>query len=221
MEFNGPHHPVTELGEAMFAYTRRFMGKIPSPDQAQRTDEKSSRVDSIGVVTVKVGLDSYRALEMWSRWLYGSPMWDQEDCIDVDEDLSSLASIYRLCAGSWWSSCADHDGDGMNASLDAIREILVTRTCELGQLFLQLSRQLESSKSMISIMLVDLLVHEDSVEQEDATEWPQDLEDKHPELFGALGLELARKKMGKARPDFMAPCAYHIHPEGSRCDDIV
>lgn len=221
VEFNGPHHPVTQLGEIMFTYTRKFMGKVPSPGQAQPNDEKPSRVDSIDVVTVEVGLDSNRALELWSRWLYGSPMWDQEDCTEVDEDLSSLASICRLCAGSWWNACPDHDSDGMKASLDAIREILITQTCELGQLFLQLTRQLQSTDSMVSKMLVDVLVYEDSAEQEDTLEWPRDLEAKHPEFFGALGLELARKKMGKARPDFMVPCAYHIHQEGSKCDEIV
>jgi len=221
VEFNGPHHPVTALGEAMFAYTRRFMGKVPRQNQAQLIKEKLHKQNSIEVVTVDVGLDSYRALELWSRWLYGSPMWDQEDCTDVDEDISSLTSIYSLCAGSWWSACQGSDSDGINASLDAIREIVVTHTCEMGQLFLQLSRQLESRESMVSKMLVDVLVYRDSVGQTDVMEWPRDLEDKHPELFGALGLELARKKMGKARPDFMAPCAYHIHQEGSKCDEIV
>jgi hypothetical protein len=173
------------------------------------------------VVTVKVGLDSYRALEMWSRWLYGSPMWDQEDCTDVNEDLSSLASIYRPCAGSWWSACQDYDADGKNASLDAIRQIIVTQTCELGPLFLLLSRHLESTEWMMFKMLVDVLVYGDSIGQEDSMEWPQDLEDTHPEFFGALGLELARRKMGKARPDFMAHCAYHIHPAGSQCDEVA
>lgn len=74
---------------------------------------------------------------------------------------------------------------------------------------------------MVSKMLVDVLVYRDSVGQGNALEWPRDLEDRHPEFFGALGLELARKKMGKARPDFMAPCVYHIHQEGSKCDETV
>jgi hypothetical protein len=187
-------------------------------DQAQPIDEKLSLSDSIEVVTVEVGLDYYRALELWSRWLYGSPMWDPEDCIDINGDLSSLASIYKLCSGFWWSVCQEHDSDGMNASLDAIREILVTQNCQLGPLFLLLSRQLESTESMVFKMLVDVLVYGNSDEQGDVMEWPQDLEDKHPEFFGALGLELARRKMGKARPDFMAPCAYHVHPAGSQCD---
>lgn len=220
-EFNGRHHPVTGLGKAMFAYTRRFIGKVPDLDQARPIDEKPSRLNSIDVVTVEVGLDSYRALELWSRWLYGAPMWDQEGCTDVDNDLSSLASIHRLCAGSWWSACPDHDSDGMNASLDAIREILVNQTCKLGPLLLHLSRQLESTESMASRILVDVLVYGGSVEQGDTTEWPQDLEEKHPKFFGALGLELARRKMGKSRPDFMAPCTHHIHPEGSQCDEAV
>ena len=183
VEFNGPHHPVTELGEAMFAYTRRFMGKVSRRNQAQLIEEKSRKQNSIEVVTVEVGLDSYRALELWSRWLYGSPMWNQEDCTDVDEDISSLTSIYRLCAGSWWSACQGSDSDGMNASLDAIREIVVTQTCEIDQLFLQLTRQLESRESMVSRMLVDVLVYRDSIEQEDVMEWSRDLEDKHPEFF--------------------------------------
>lgn len=63
-EFNGPHHPVTELGEAMFAYTRRFMGKVLSSNQAQVIDGNPSPSDSIDVITVEVGLDSYRALEL-------------------------------------------------------------------------------------------------------------------------------------------------------------
>lgn len=221
VEFNGPHHRVTELGEAMFAYTRGFMGKVPSLNQAQIVEGGSSPLTTIEVNTVEVGLDSYRALELWSRWLYGSPMWDEKGCTDVDEDLSSLTSIYRLCVGSWWSACQDYDADGMNASLDAIREIVVTQTCDLGELFLQLSRQLVPSDSMVSKMLVDVLVYEDSVGQGNAQEWPRDLEDRHPEFSGALGLELARKKMGKARPDFMAPCVYHIHQEGSKCDETV
>lgn len=66
VEFNDPHHPVTELGEAIFAYTRRFMENVPSLDQAQPTGVKSSRAESIDVVTVDVGLEFYRALELWS-----------------------------------------------------------------------------------------------------------------------------------------------------------
>lgn len=220
-EFNGPQHPVTELGETMFAYTRGFIGKVPTLDQAQTIDENSSTQNSVGVVTVEVGLDSYRALELWSRWLYGSPMWHQEDRTDVDEDLSSLASIYRLCAGSWWSACPDHDADGINGSLDAIREIIATQHCDLGQLFLLLSRQLESTESMALKMSVDVLVYGDSAEQGYVMDWPQDLEEKHPEFFGALGLKLARRKMGKERPDLMAPCAYHIHPAGSQCEGTI
>lgn len=148
-------------------------------------------------------------------------MWTEEDCTDVGEDLSSLASIYKPCSGFWWIACQDHDSDGMNASLDAIREILVTQTCQLGPLFLLLSRQLESTESMVFKMLVDVLVYGDSAGPGDVMEWPQDLEDKYPEFFGALSLELARRKMGKARPDFMAFCAYHVHSEGSRCNEAA
>ena len=74
---------------------------------------------------------------------------------------------------------------------------------------------------MVSKMLIDVLVHRGSAQGEDVLEWPRDLEEKHPEFFGALGLELTRKKMGKVRPDLMSPCAYHIHQEGSKCDNIV
>ena len=199
LEFNGPHHPVTQLGEAMFACTREFMGKVPSPNQAQSIDDKSSRQNNIEVVTVEVALDSHRALALWSRWLYGGPMWDEEGCTDFDEELSSLASIYRLCAGSWWSACQHYDGDGMNASLDAIREIVVTQTCELSQLFLQLSRQLESTESMVAKMLIDVLVHRGSVEDEDVLEWPRDLEEKHPEFFGALGFGACEEEDGEGK----------------------
>ena len=109
----------------------------------------------------------------------------------------------------------------MNASLDAIREVLVTHTCELGQLFSLLGRHLESTESMVLKMLVDVLVYGDSGGQGHDMEWPQDLEDKHPEFVGALGLELARRKMGKARPDFMASCVYHVHPAGSQYEEAA
>ena len=118
-------------------------------------------------------------------------MCDQETCIDADEDLSSLASIYRFCAGSWWSACQACNSDGMNASLDAIREIVVTQTCELSQLFLQLSRQLESRESMVSKMLMDVLVHLDSVEQEDVLEWPETSKKRQaPQLLSHISLPM-------------------------------
>lgn len=211
--YNGAEHPVTKLGYEMYAYTREFMEKSLSLDHTRVAS------DSIEVFTEEVELGSKRALVLWSRWLYGTPMWSQEDCKSVDEDLSSLASIYKLYAG-------DRNGDGMhchalNACLDAIKQILLNEIYALSILVQELDEQLKWTTSIVSKMLVEMLVHGKDGGEGKTMDWPQDLEHKHHEFFGALGLELARTRMRKAPPNFMARCAYHTHPVGPKCDETV
>lgn len=94
LQFHGPRHAVTEAASSMLAHVKRALRWVPGyelPNHILPNDME--------VFTVDVDLDSHRALLLWSRWLYGKPMWEQKDCTDVSGDLACLVSIRTLCGG--------------------------------------------------------------------------------------------------------------------------
>jgi len=176
----------------MLAYKNLFMKKLPTPEQCSiKAHQNSSDVSAVGV-----DLNSYHALSMWSRWLYGQPMWTRVDGIDTDELLTCLVSIYILCAGRYCDD--DKDTTALNACTDAIRSILLTETFAMSRLLQEFGAQLESSDLMIHKLLVDMIAHKKFTGQKKTIDLPQDLEEKYPKFFSSFGLGGDEENDGKS-----------------------
>lgn len=214
----GPQHAVSTDGDSMLAYVRYFMSKLPSPDPTSTKTTAKAPQDTTGTCTIAIGLPSHRALVLWSRWLYGRPMWTQEDCANVNDDLLALASIYKLCAGTVLFNDVCKDLDALNACSDAIRQILFDEVHPLNNPLKVLCVQLDRPDSGIFTMLVNWLVYGECGSNGKTKDWLHSVEGKHPDFFKALSNEFAKKVMGEAPPDMMARCAYHVHPAWSQCD---
>jgi hypothetical protein len=87
------------------------------------SSEGLGRIDSSSVPVLEVGLYFRRALVLWSRWLYGQPMWRPQNCESSGDDLEALVDTFDMCVGVPDDCGRDHEG--MNACLDAIGELLV------------------------------------------------------------------------------------------------
>jgi len=150
----------------------------------------------------------HRARVLWSRWLYGQPMWAQKNCSDPDQDLEALAEIYTLCSDS---DDKDEDLAGMNAALDGIREILVNDSHVPINPLATLLGHLEDG-TMGWTMLLELLVYGRCATEGRTREWLNEASDELEEDFVlAVSLEFAEKTTLDNPPDPMARCAYHIH----------
>lgn len=152
-----------------------------------------------------------RARILWSRWLYGRPMWDQHDCEDPDEDLRSIAEIH-----SWYTDQADNDhfDAGFNASLDAIRNILVNDAHVPREPISVLLRPLgEQTKGRE--MLLELLVYGNCATEGRTRDWLDGLDHRHFDMHFSfvndVSLEFAAKAARLDPPNPMARCAYHYH----------
>jgi hypothetical protein len=188
-------------------------GRMCRTTLADETTDKSG--DQINVLTINVNLDSLRAIEMWSRWLYGQPMWSEDDCTDVDGDLLCLADILYLCGGH-----ADGEGkdyEGLNACMDAIRDLLLNETHVSDSPTNILSDEARGSEIMVK-MLAELLVHGKCANDGRTKKWLEQNKGGSQSLFEAVSNEFANKAMGKASPNLMAHCAYHTHLPGSECE---
>ena len=170
---------------------------------------------SMDILTIRIALDSLRAIEMWSRWLYGLPMWSEYDCHNVDDDLECLVNIFYLCTGD--DEGKGRDYDGLNACVDAIRDLVLNEahvpTCPISVL---VNEDYESD--ILIKMLAELLVHGKCVRDGRTKRWLEQNADQRPSLLKAVINEFAKKAMGEASPDTMARCAYHTHLPGSECD---
>lgn len=188
-------------------------GKVYHTALADETCNLSTG-DDIKILTVKVNLDSMRAIEMWSRWLYGQPMWSEDDCTDVEDDLSSLADVVYLCGGRDGSG---RDYEGLNACMDAVRDIMLNDIHVPENPISLLLDRLEGSEIMVQ-MLAKLLVHGKCARDGRTKKWLQQNEGGIRVLFEVVSNEFAKKAMGEEAPDIMARCAYHIHVPGSSCE---
>lgn len=158
---------------------------------------------------------------LWSRWLYGQPMWMQKDCSDPDKDLEALAEIYTLCSDS------DDKGEdlaGMNAALDGIRDVLVN---DAHVPVNPLSTLLEPLKdgTIGRTMLLELLVCGRCATEGRTKAWlnraSHELEEDEDFVL-AVSLEFAEKATLNNPLNPMARCAYHIHMTmETRCDEAV
>jgi hypothetical protein len=180
---------------------------------ADETTKKSG--DHINVLTIKVSLDSLRGIEMWSRWLYGQPMWSEDDCIGVDDDLYSLTDILCLCGGHANSKGKDYEGP--NACMDAIRDLVLNETHVPDSPIEILSDELERSEILVK-MLAEILVHGNYVSHGKTKKWLELNEGENQSFLDAISNSFAKKAVGEAAPDLMARCAYDTHPPGSECE---
>ena len=71
LNFHGPRHAVTEAANSMLAYIKRALTTVPRYEPPNQV-----LPNNMEVFTVDADLDSHRALLLWSRWLYGKPMWE-------------------------------------------------------------------------------------------------------------------------------------------------
>ena len=218
-KFFGPQHNGTLASQSLLAYVQKHMARIPGPGQTRGKVQDQASSSKMEVFTVEVELRSRRALRMWSSWLYGGKMWHREDCTDVDNDLSCLASIYKLGAGR--GPRVGRDSDALNACLDAMRQILLDENLSPTNPLQVLDDQLNLSGSGLSKMLVDLLVYGKCASEGKTRDWLHIVEGRHSEFFRALSHEFANKVMGGVVPDLRARCAYHFHPTGSSCGDAA
>ena len=153
-------------------------------------------------------------------------MWDSTDCIDASEDLISLANIHQMCAGD--DNGKGRDCDGHNASLDAIREMLVYDFPFDNLLYNPVHTLLYflPEASLGRKMVIELLVFGVCRSQGWTKGW---LEDWHAELEDyddadfrfsvVMATGLATPEIIEGRPDPMVRCAYDDHSGGSTCEE--
>jgi len=170
--------------------------------------------NNIEILTIEVHLKSFRALEMWSRWLYGQPMWDEDDCKDVDNDLHYLVDILHLCSGR--ADGQGRDYEGLNACMDAIRDLVLNERFVPQNPIYELLKY-EDFDIMIK-MLAELLVYGNCVNDGRTKTWLEENEGEHQSFLEAISNEFAKKATGEASPDLMARGAYHIGRSETDCD---
>jgi len=207
-----------KLAQPVFVHRHLLNGRALRRGTIYRTalDEETNRGcwEAMEILTIRVDLGSLRSIEMWSRWLYGQKMWSEDDCQNPDIDLGYLMDIFKLCFG-----CNDGKGrdyEGLNACMDAIRDLLLNETHVPGFPIHVLMDKDQHSDTTIK-MLADLLVYGNCVSDGRTKEWLEENDGEHPALLNAVSGEFAKKAMGEAPPDIMAHCAYHTHAPGSDC----
>jgi hypothetical protein len=142
-------------------------------------------------------------------------MWDEDDCKDVDHDLRSLTDILHLCGGH--EDGKGRDYEGLNACMDAIRDLMLNETFAPEGPIHELFKEYAVSDIMIK-MLAELLVHGKCVSDGRTKKWLEENGGEHQSFLDAISNEFVKKAMGKAAPDLMARGAYHITSLESDCD---
>jgi hypothetical protein len=173
--------------------------------------------DELEILTIEVELRSCRALILWSGWLYGGPMWSPSICGDVDRNLVCIMDIYSMCDGCEFG--LGRDRDGMNACLDAVRNLLLDESHVPRNLLGVLYCDFRSNSTAVK-MLTELLVYGSCASDGRTQRWLQEAEGGRAgftEALHSIGLEFTKKLMGEESPDVTARCAYHVHPPGEGC----
>jgi hypothetical protein len=120
------HTKKTKKESPLFVHSNLLEGRTIKYEQRFCKGELKTALDNIEDLTIQVGLRSRRALTLWSGWLYGRELWTPANCNDVDDDLWCIMDIYHMCTGLT-EEYKFKDYDGMNACLDAIRDILLDK----------------------------------------------------------------------------------------------
>jgi hypothetical protein len=148
-------------------------------------------------------------------------MWSPDDCASSVDDLEALAEIFEMCAGD----IADEgrDEDGRNASLDAIRMMLVHDFPPgnlLGDPLASLTRFVTDDLTGRKIVR-ELLVYGRCASEGWTQEWLENWERADVLFLSSVAQEFAQAKAGGEAPDPMERCAYHYHASVSdrlRCE---
>ena len=167
------------------------------------------------MLTIDTHLDTFRAVEMWSRRLYGQPMWSEDDCEDVDNDLYFMMGILDLCGGG-----ADGKGrnyEGLNACMDAIRDLMLNEPHVPYDPINVLLDEQGDFEVMITL-LAESLVYGNCVTDGRTKAWLEEKHGEHQTFLEAISSSFARRAMNEALPDVMARGVYHIRLPGSECD---
>lgn len=185
--------------------------KIGQHYHKRQLEQGGSDRDGTDFTIIVVGTDSIRALTLWSRWLYGLPMWTPIGMSAVDEDLMDVLDIYNWCAGLPDGKGKDYEG--MNACLDAVRDILLNEAHVPRSPLSTLDDMIFKMSTTGIEMLVDLLVYGACATDGRTQEWLKGAKrSSWAEFHQVLSLGFAKKVMGGDPPDFMAPGRYHVHP---------
>lgn len=164
---------------------------------------------------VQVDLFSiYRASDLFSGFLYGQPMWDPITMQDVDEDYEALVKVY-MSEDNFLSEGA------IDASIDAIRDLLIWKGSTLHGLFAPLTFH-PLVHSELARLLLDFLVYGDcgghaktwveNCASECSLVWPGS-GSLEQELCGMLLGKAQDERAGRQPPDLMERCRYHVHGE--------
>lgn len=159
-------------------------------------------------------------------------MWEPNDCTNPKGDLACLTDIYDLCAGDRDGEGRDYEG--INACLDAIREMLVCDFSPSKPLYNPLSTLLKSlpEASCGRNMVIDVLAFGVCNSEGWTETWQGNwfykikvFEVAERGFLFSLSSALARAgKAGGEKPDPMVRCAYHEHPsvfDHLRCEQGV
>lgn len=167
------------------------------------------------ILTIDTHLDTFRAVEMWSRRLYGQPMWSEDDCEDVDNDLYCMMEILDLCGGR-----ADGRGrnyEGLNACMDAIRDLMLNELHAPHDPINVLLDEHGDFEVMITL-LAESLVYRKCASDRRSKAWLEENQGEHQTFLEAISSNFAKGAIKEALPDVMARGIYHIRLPGSDCD---
>jgi hypothetical protein len=103
-------------------------------------------------------------------------MWDEDDCKDVDHDLRSLTDILHLCGGH--EDGKGRDYEGLNACMDAVRDLMLNETFVPENPIYELLGEDEDSDRMVK-MLAELLVYGKCVSDGRTKKWLEENGGEH------------------------------------------
>ena len=156
-------------------------------------------------------LSSKRAVEIWTGFLYGQPMWTLRSEDTIKEDFWALFAVYTFARTyvHWFAE---------DAALDAIRVMLTEHDSALGDLTSLLAGlyEHEKFKSLVN-MLMDFTVHGPSAEEARLWAESDDVgEDKEVlKLKRALRFKFRMKadfeRKGYDPTDLTLECLFHSH----------
>lgn len=188
----------------MVEYERRLEASTHRPER--RTASRNR------VAVLPKPFDDKRALELWTRFLYGQPIWDSSDDFDALVDVHYFAGIYNHY-------------DAMDASIDAIRNIVSNHSDALEDPFTKVCGFYDCVSVPVRL-LMDHVVYGKHVTE--ARNWvdaylygdnePEDLQPLGNHLCNLFLAKAGNESAGWAPPDLDEGCRYHIHNEfGPRC----
>jgi hypothetical protein len=160
-------------------------------------------------------LSSRRAVEMWTGFLYGQPMWTLRGEDTIKEDFQALIAVYSFARLEIHHFAQD-------AALDAIRVILHDHSDVLGDLLPTLIELYEHFRrfQLLARTLMDFTVFRGSAEVTKRwSQWAESEDDGEDEQVSALkrnlyvtfGLKAANERGGHDPPRLMLACVYHSH----------